>query len=181
MHSAGPVSQRVKPLLRLKSSPVARPEAIVQGDRWRITVIADGLVRLEWSEEGAFEDRASTFALHRDLPVPAFEVTEGETALEIVTDRFRLTYDRGPFSPAGLSIQVRGDVSNYRSVWRYGEPLRNLGGTARTLDDVDGRAPLEPGILSRVGIAELDDSRSFLFEPDGCVSPRDGARIDTYV
>src|SRR4051794_37974157 len=123
--------------LRLKTSPVARPEAVLRGDRWRITVITDGLVRLEWSEDGAFEDRASTFALHRDLPVPGFEVTEGEAALEIVTERFRLTYDRGPFTPAGLSIQVRGDVSNYRSVWRYGEPVRDLGGTVRTLDNVD--------------------------------------------
>ena len=46
----------------------------MQGDRWRVSVLADGLVRLEWSEDGAFEDRASTFALHRELPVPEFEV-----------------------------------------------------------------------------------------------------------
>ena len=42
----------------------------MQGDRWRVSVLADGLVRLEWSEAGDFEDRASTFALHRELPVP---------------------------------------------------------------------------------------------------------------
>jgi alpha-glucosidase (family GH31 glycosyl hydrolase) len=54
-------------------------------------------------------------------------------------------------------------------------------GTTRTLDDVDGRAPLEPGILSRVGIAEPDDSCSFLFEDGGWVSPRPEGRIDTYV
>jgi len=92
--------------LRLPSSPVARPEAVLQGDRWRITVLADGLVRLEWSEAGDFEDRASTFALHRDLTVPDFEVIDGEGTLEIVTDRLRLTYDRGPFTPAGLSVQA---------------------------------------------------------------------------
>jgi alpha-glucosidase (family GH31 glycosyl hydrolase) len=169
------------PHLRLSTSPLAHPEAVVQGDRWRITVLTAGLLRLEWAEDGVFEDRASTFALHRDLPVPRFDVVDGAEVLEIVTDRLRLTYDRGPFTPAGLSIQVRGNVTNYRSVWRYGEPLRNLGGTARTLDDVDGRAPLEPGVLSRVGIAALDDSRSFLFEEDGWVSPRDGSRVDTYV
>ena len=167
--------------LTLTTSPVARPEAVVQGDRWRITVLTDGLLRLEWSEDGAFEDRASTFALHRDLPVPEFELTEGEAALEIVTARLRLVYDRGPFSPAGLSIQVRGDVSNYRSVWRYGEPVRDLGGTARTLDDVDGRLPLGPGVVSRYGFAELDDSRSFVFTDDGWVSPRNGGGTDLYV
>ena len=172
---------RVAPHLRLKTSPVAHPEAVVQGDRWRITVLADGLLRLEWADDGAFEDRASTFALHRDLPVPDFEAIDGESALEIVTGRLRLVYDRTPFSPAGLTVQARGNVSNYRSVWRYGEPLRNLGGTARTLDEADGRIPLEPGVLSRQGVAVLDDSRSFLWEPDGWFSPRPKGRTDLYV
>src|SRR3954449_11941379 len=130
---------RVAEHLRLSSSPVAPADSVVQGDRWRISVLADGLVRLEWSEDGGFEDRASTFAIHRDLPVPRFEVVDGEAALEVVTDRLRLTYDRGPFTPAGLSVQLRGNVTNYRSVWRYGEPIRNLGGTTRTLDAIDGR------------------------------------------
>src|SRR3712207_4560945 len=122
------------PHLRLPTSPAAHPDAVLQGDRWRITVLADGLVRVEWSPDGAFEDRASTFAVHRDLPVPSFEVVDGEAVLEVVTDRFRLTYDRGPFSPAGLSVQVRGAITNYHGVWRYGEETDDLRGTARTLD-----------------------------------------------
>jgi len=93
------------PHLRLRTSPIARPDAVVQGDRFRITVLTAGLLRIEWSDDGIFEDRASTFALHRDLPVPDFEVVDGEGALEIVTDRVRLVYDRGPFTPAGLSAQ----------------------------------------------------------------------------
>jgi len=170
------------PHLRLRTSPIARPDAVVQGDRFRITVLTAGLLRLEWADDGGFEDRASTFALRRDLPVPDFEVVDGEGALEIVTDRVRLVYDRGPFTPAGLSAQVRGNISNYHSVWRYGEPVRNLGGTTRTLDGVDGRTALEPGIVSRVGVAVLDDSGSFVFEDDGWVSPRNGdGRIDVYL
>src|SRR3954451_19618746 len=172
---------RLAPHLRLNASPVAHPDAVVQGDRWRISVLADGLLRLEWSEDGGFEDRASTVALHRHLPVPEFTLLDGEPALEIVTDRLRLVYDRAPFSPAGLTVQARGNISNYHSVWRYGEPARNLGGTTRTLDDVDGRVPLAPGILSRFGIAELDDSRSFVFTDDGWVSPRAGSRTDLYL
>jgi alpha-glucosidase (family GH31 glycosyl hydrolase) len=78
-------------------------------------------------------------------------------------------------------VQLRDDISNYRSVWRYGEPVRDLGGTARTLDDVDGRVALEPGVLSRYGLAAIDDSRSFLFEDDGWVSPREPDRIDVYL
>jgi alpha-glucosidase (family GH31 glycosyl hydrolase) len=172
---------RLAPHLRLKTSPVAHPDAVVQGDRWRISVLADGLLRLEWSPDGVFEDRATTFALHRDLPVPEFTVLDGEPALEIVTERLRLVYDRGPFSPVGLTVQARGNVSNYHSVWRYGEPMRNLGGTARTLDEADGRISLEPGVLSRQGVAVLDDSASFLWEQDGWFSPRPEGGIDLYV
>src|SRR3954454_13596834 len=100
--------------LTLPTSPVVHPDAVLQGDRWRISVLTDGLLRLEWSDVGRFEDRGSTFAINRDLPVPPFEVVEGDSALEIVTDRLRLTYDRGPFTPSGLSVQARGNVSNYR-------------------------------------------------------------------
>jgi hypothetical protein len=171
----------LKPHLRLDTSPVANPDAVVQGDRWRITVLTPGLVRLEWSDDGAFEDRASTFAVHRDLPVPDFDVVDGEGALEIVTERLRLTYDRKPFSPAGLRVQGRGNVSNYHSVWRYGEPTEDLGGTTRTLDDADGRVALDSGIVSRFGVAALDDSRSFVFTDDGWVSPREGGGTDIYV
>lgn len=165
----------------VRTSPVARPEAVLQGPTWRITVLTDGLLRLEWAPDGVFEDRASTLALHRDLPLPRFEVRESAAVVEVVTDRLHLTYDRGPFSAAGLSVQVRGNVSNHRSVWRFGDDRRDLGGTARTLDEVDGRLPLEAGVVSRFGYAVLDDSASFLFTDDGWVAPRPPDHTDLYV
>ena len=163
------------------SSPQADPGAVLQGDSWRVTVLTDGLVRLEWSPDGEFEDRASTLALFRDLPVPDYSVVESAAAVEIVTSRFHLTYDRGPFTPSGLSLQVAGNVSGYRSVWRYGEPARTLGGTARTLDGIDGRTPVEPGVVSRFGFSMLDDSESFVFDDGGWVASRAAGRLDLYV
>jgi alpha-glucosidase (family GH31 glycosyl hydrolase) len=171
----------VNPRYRLPTSPRAHDDAVIQGERWRITVLTEGLLRLEWSPDGEFEDRASTLAIHRDLPVPKFQVVESPNTIEIGTERFLLTYDRGPFSPAGLSLQVRGNVSSYHSVWRFGEVVGDLGGTARTLDQVDGRTPVGPGVVSRWGFAVLDDSASFVFEDDGWVAPRPGDRIDIYV
>src|SRR5664279_2442271 len=66
----------MKPDHRIESRPVADAAAVVQGDRYRITVLADGLLRLEYSDDGVFEDRASSFALYRDLPVPGFRVID---------------------------------------------------------------------------------------------------------
>lgn len=165
----------------LDTHPLADPAAVVAGDDYRITVLTDGLVRLEHAADGRFEDRASAFAIHRALPVPEFHVLDHGTHLEVVTRRFRLTYDKGPFTASGLSVAVSGNVSSYHSVWRYGEPTDDLGGTARTLDGVDGRVALEPGVVSRRGFGVVDDSRSPVLEPDGWVTPRDGSRQDLYV
>ncbi|SDQ36109.1 TIM-barrel domain-containing protein [Quadrisphaera sp. DSM 44207] len=168
---------------RLPCRPVADPRAVVAGPDWRITVLTDGLVRLEHDPSGSFEDRPSAFALHRRLPVPDFEVVHTDSHVEVVTERLHLVYDRRPFSTSGLSIAVRGGVSSWHSVWRYGvddEP-GGLGGTARTLDEADGAVPLEPGVASRNGFAVLDDSRTLVLEEDGWVAPRDGSAQDLYV
>ncbi|MBV9823199.1 MAG: DUF4968 domain-containing protein, partial [Actinobacteria bacterium] len=170
---------------RLNCRPVADPRAVLRGPDYRITVLTDGLLRLEFAADGRFEDRASAFAINRELPVPDFQVIEDDGSLEILTDRLHLVYDRKPFSTSGLSVQVRGGVSSWHSVWRYGDSPDggdgNLGGTARTLDMIDGRLPLEPGVLSRNGFAVIDDSRTLVLEGDGWVSPRTGENTDLYV
>ena len=97
-----------------QSFPLSRPESVLSGEHWRISVLLDGLVRLEWSEDGGFEDRASTFAVRRDLPSPQFRVLESDEQLEIITDRLHLTWDRRPFSTAGLSVRVLGAISAHR-------------------------------------------------------------------
>ncbi|WP_129337922.1 TIM-barrel domain-containing protein [Cellulomonas endophytica] len=171
----------MKPAYRLPSRPVADPGAVVAGDTWRITLLTDGLVRLEHAADGVFEDRASTFALHRRLPVPEHRVEDRGDHLVVTTARFTLTYDKGPFSTSGLSVAVGGGVSSYHSVWRHGQPRDDLGGTARTLDGVDGAVPLEAGVVSRHGFAVIDDSASPLLDDEGWVAPRAGDRQDLYV
>jgi len=37
---------------RIHSNPVVDPSAVVEGDRYRISVLTDGLVRLEYAPEG---------------------------------------------------------------------------------------------------------------------------------
>ncbi len=157
------------------SDPVASPDAVVQGDHWRVTVLQDGLFRVEWSDDGAFEDRASTFAIRRRLDVPEYTVTRRGDGVEVTTDRATLRYDGRPFSATGFVVETSGPDANR---WRYGQEPRDLGGTGRTLDDVDGRMALESGVLARDGIVALDDSGSFLFEDDGWVGSRAPGRRD---
>ncbi|WP_299039363.1 TIM-barrel domain-containing protein [uncultured Pseudokineococcus sp.] len=161
------------------SAPRADARAVVTGEHWRATLLDDGLLRLEWSDDGGFEDRASTFAVRREQPVPEHVVERRGEGVVVTTARMRLRYDGQPFSSHGLSVELRGRDAPGR--WRYGDAPRDLGGTARTLDDVDGRTELESGVVSRTGVAVVDDSPSFLFDDDGWVATREPGRRDLYV
>jgi alpha-glucosidase (family GH31 glycosyl hydrolase) len=165
---------------RLPVQPIADPAAIVQGEHYRISVLAAGLIRLEYSESGQFEDRASQLAVDRAFAPGPFQLTEAEDRLEIHTERFELRYDKRPFSAEGLSVRAKGGYHSLRSLWRFGEPTANLGGTARTLDEVDGATPLESGVLSRDGITVVDDSHTMLLT-GGWIAPRRPGNLDLYV
>ena len=163
-------------------TPVANPEAIIGGGKYRFTVLTDGLLRYEWAEDEQFEDRASVLAINRQLTVPQFRVKQDEISLQIITARFHLTYDKQHFSPNGLSAVIKGHYGPHSSVWRYGMQGSGLGGTTRTLDEINGRIPLEPGVISREGFATLDDSKSMLFDDRQWVATRrPGNRIDGYL
>jgi alpha-glucosidase (family GH31 glycosyl hydrolase) len=166
-------------------APLAHPEAIVggkDGSKYRFTVLADGLLRYEYTPDRQFEDRASVLAVNRRLPIPEFRVKETATSLEIITSRFHLTYDKNAFSPSGLSAAVKGSYWEHSSVWHYGDENYTLGGTARTLDEADGRVDMGHGIVSRKGYASIDDSVSMLFDEKGWLATRrDGNRVDGYL
>jgi alpha-glucosidase (family GH31 glycosyl hydrolase) len=171
----------LKKHFRLETHPVADPANVVQGDHYRITVLDAGLVRLEHSASGTFEDRASQMVVDRAFAPSDFEVTESEGALEIDTDRFHLVYDKGPFTTHGLSVQAKGGFHSTDSLWRFGTAVPNLGGTARTLDEADGAIPLEGGVLAFNGVAVVDDSGSVLLQDDGWIAARTEGNLDLYV
>ena len=88
-------------------NPISRCSSILQGDHYRLTILTEGLIRYEWSDDGVFEDRSSTFAINRNLPTPKFEKIESEGSLEVLTSLFHLEYDKKPFSPSGLTVLLR--------------------------------------------------------------------------
>lgn len=179
--------------------PAMNPATTLQGEHWRIGLITESLIRLEWSDSGEFEDRATLMAVDRAfLPSGAVDYTTGERdgMLVVETPALRLIYDRKPFSKEGLTIVVKGVPDSQFNTWHYGDdPKGNLGGTARTLDEADGAIPLGQGVISRDGWAVLDDSASNVFVtadadgnlPDGVVAyggigvaPRDHRETDIY-
>lgn len=168
------------PQFRLDSRPLADPKAVVQTPHARFTVLTPQLIRLEYSPEGQFEDRASQAFWYRRQPVPPFETIQKGNSVEIVTDSLHLTHrlDAAGFSPDNLSITLRASGST----WRFGDPdPANLGGTTRTLDNVTGQTEIEPGLLSRGGWAVFDDSHTLVFNGEDWLEPRQTqGRLDLY-
>jgi alpha-glucosidase (family GH31 glycosyl hydrolase) len=165
-----------------QSEPLANSESIVTGPNYRFTLVSPMALRLEWASDGIFEDRASTFAINRNFPKPTYHVNNQEAEVQITTSSFQLTYDKQRFSPNGLLVTFTSKVTDWGSEWRYGSRPHSLGGTARTLDGVDGRCDMGSGILSRSGYSALDDSESMLFDEHGFVcARRPGDRVDIYI
>ena len=165
-------------------NPLPDPNAVVVEGKARFTVLTPELIRLEYSEGGKFEDRASLVFIDRHLDPPPFKVTRELGRLVITTDRLTLEYlpDDKEFSPTNLRISfMQGGRAMH---WHPGmDDTANLGGTIRTLDGVKGRTKLEPGILSKDGWVLVDDSERPLFDDSDWpwVTPRpSGKCIDWY-
>jgi alpha-glucosidase (family GH31 glycosyl hydrolase) len=151
---------------------------MITGENYRITVLTDRMIRLEYSENGVFEDRRSFAVINRDFDEALVEIKDDESGLVMETAELKLCYDKKPFSSYGLSIEVK----SMGFTWHYGDSygdFSNLGGTARTLDDADGKVCLEKGIFGKNGFAVLDDSKTPVME-DGEFVQRQESGIDIY-
>ncbi|MBD5476592.1 MAG: DUF5110 domain-containing protein [Lachnospiraceae bacterium] len=175
----------MKEYYRIQAEPECRKENIVEGACYRISILTEGLVRLEYAEHGIFEDRPTQVVWNRNLGTCDYQVVDVEDHLEIITDRIHLHYDKKPFSGNGLFIEVKGGLFPHGNVWHYGD-MKDLSekgalkGTARTLDNANGEIPIEEGLISLRGYAVLDDSKSLIIKEDGWVEVRKNAEKDLY-
>ena len=160
---------------------------IVQGGKYRFSVLTPFMMRMEYSETGVFEDLQTQTVLNREFPVPEYSVTQSDDRLEIETEAFHMIYDKKKFSEEGLFIDVKYDFTNYGGRWYFGAktysfPPRehNLKGTMRTLDRADGEVELEYGLMDKSGRTFFDDSKSFVFDEENMPSKRKHEEIDVY-
>ena len=128
----------------------------------RFTVITENLIRMEWSEKGAFEDGETLFAVNRNHNGCFACVEKTEDAVTVQTDVLTLVYrenGENGFSEKNLRVSFAGGE------WRFGmKNEKNLGGALTTLDGIQGFVPTNDGILSRNGWFALDDSRNAVIE-----------------
>jgi hypothetical protein len=78
---------------------------VVAGDA-RFQVLGDGLIRMEYSPSGSFENGPTVNALRRNFAVPAYRVARAGGWLSISTSQATLRYKlgSGPFGPSNTSV-----------------------------------------------------------------------------
>ncbi|UOB18454.1 glycoside hydrolase family 31 protein [Abyssalbus ytuae] len=173
-----------------QQNPVANPASTIVWGNARFTVLTPEMIRMEYSQSGKFEDKASLVFINRNLPVPKFTKREKGKEIILKTDKLLLKYtnDGNPFHAENLFVRIEGS-KHKKILWTPGtKDTLNLKGTLRTLDHARGwdyEKHLEQGILSRSGWALVDDSKTNLF--DGSVDwnwvtqRTDSTAIDWYL
>ena len=157
---------------------------VIQGEKYRFTVLTERLIRMEYSEEGIFEDRPTELVWYRNMPRVEFKLKEDKKYLEIETKYFRLTYVKeNPFMGTKFNptANLKVDLLNTDRTWYYNHPeVRNYGAPGMSLDD-SKKLKLKKGLYSVDGFASIDDSKSNIFSETGDIIYRNSKAIDVYL
>lgn len=112
---------RLNEIYNCKKTPKSREGAIVLGDKYRFTVLTPRLIRMEYNENGRFEDHATQVVINRDFEVPEFSVKDEDGILTIKTEFVELIYKKNAsFSKYSLSVNTYADGALI-NIWKYDE------------------------------------------------------------
>ena len=166
----------------------AEQKAIYKGTNYRITVITERVVRLEYSPDGNFVDAPTQLIKTRNLGYPEFRVNQDANYMEIVTKYFKLSYfKRQPFEGTkidpmkNLKITLLSPEKDRQRTWYYLHPeARNMNGNMVGID-VPISKTLTKGLYSLEGFCSIDDTPNKILNSDGTLANRNENTLDIYV
>ena len=185
------------------SNARSNDKLVFRGEKYRITVLSERLLRLEYNANGEFENRLTELVVNRNFPVFDFKVQEDSNYLVIETKYFKLQYMKnknfiGPKYAPDANLRV--ELLNSDKEWYFNHPeSRNLYTMIGNLDKkekydankifnldnlktkVKELIVKEKGLYSLDGFASIDDSKSLIVLEDGSLIKDDRNRIDTYL
>lgn len=161
-----------------KAKSKAKDSSIFQGKYYRITILSERLVRIEYNKEGIFEDRPTQLAIFRDFDTPKIEVKQDSKFLEITSRYFRLIYNKEGDIKSASNLKIHLESTN--RVWYYSNPeVRKIDAIGDSLENTKS-IKYKKGLYSLDGFASLDDSKSLVILEDGTFEKRENS-TDIYV
>lgn len=163
----------------------AREDCTFKGNKYRITVLSDVLLRFEYSETGKFNDYPTIFAINRNFAKkPVFIVKQDEKYINITNDYFILEYSKEkPYIASKLvpDSNLRITLKGTDKLWYFGNPeVKNLKGSAYSFDN-KSNINLSKGLYNLDGFASIDDTMSPVFISDGTIKKNPSDALDVYV
>lgn len=171
--------------LIVKTYGKADEKNIIVWQDYRVTVLGEGLFRLENNTAHIWRDNATQCVWYRNAPKQSFSVnkTDGECVISTNAVMLVLKPDRKQCHVVlgGKNIPI--------------DNSQNLLGTCRTLDNCDGdteeyawkpklltrKVKLGNGVCSKNGVAVLDDGLSLTLDDNGKIIAERGAGSDEYI
>lgn len=147
-------------------------EYIISKSGVRFSVITPSLLRVEKQENSIFCNSATQSVINRNFSCPEFTVTQNGDILCIKTSQTQFIYSLAKNKMVKIILDDKRTVKDFQK--------GNLKGTCRTLDGSNGKTKLGDGIVSKNGVAVLDDSKSLLLYPDGSIKARNHKEEDLY-
>ncbi len=156
---------------------VSNSECVFQGSNYRITVLTERLLRLEYSKNGIFVNDLTETVSNRLFPKPEFSVKQDTRILEITTKYFTLKYVKEkPFE--GMNIEVF--LLNTDKIWNPKQKeVRNYKTTGNGY--INNKLDFIKGLYSGDGFATLNDSNSLLLSEEGFFQMRQNPSTDIYL
>lgn len=155
----------------------SKPEATFQGSHYRITVLTERLVRLEYNKDGLFFDDLTEQVINRNFALPKFKVVQDDKYLEITTDYFLLKYQK---EKPMESLNIEIDLLNTDKRWDIkNKEVRNFKTSGLGIDLT--KPDYQKGLYSVDGFVTIDDSPSMILNQDGFLTPNNTPRVDIYV
>ncbi len=160
---------------RIHTKPMACCENIIEFGCFRITVLTESLIRLEYSTEKKYVDLPSQIVWNRAFPKVIYEVQKVQDTLVIHTPKVKIIGKNNGAAKTDIELIYENQS------WHIGEIPKTWKGTIRTLDGVDGKISLEDGVIGKNGMAVLDDSKSYLILENGELQKRKENTKDVYL
>ncbi|HHU83761.1 MAG TPA: DUF5110 domain-containing protein [Clostridiales bacterium] len=140
------------------TNPVQNEKYTITSQNVRITLITPSLFRIEKTKNGLFCDNATQSVICRNFSAVPCEIRRNDRDIFIKTSKLEFHFSYEKKELISIKFPNKPVITDFTS--------ENLKGTTRTLDLTIGKTKIGDGVISKNGVAILDDSDSLVFNGD---------------
>lgn len=151
-------------------------ETIIKGNKYRFTILNEGLIRLEYNELGKFVDEPTVLVKNRNFPKIDFQIKEDKKYLELTTSCFKLYYTKEKNFKSSSNLKI--EILNTNKVWYYKHSEVKNYPTYVTLEN--SKLEKVKSLYSLDGFTTINDAGNKIVNPDGTLSDN-SSTVDLYL